>query len=473
MQNKKRNFFYVGLIPLALFIMLLSLGFDGLYGQDSYEYIRYATRFKNYLLGGEFPGDVVWPKVYLIILSLKSFVFPISLAGQIISLASLYLTYYFLKRIIEEIHGKQNQVQDFLVLAFLISPYVLRISVVVMADTFAMLSLVGAAYYTLVYHKTNSGRALTWGVLFGFLGVFSRYAILVPLTPIFLWAFIHWIKIKKWKHALVLLIPLGLFLLNQFFEGNGSKFANHHLIENWSILHVFQSEFTAPKGIGVTDNSYLLPNGVFYFFSFFHPGFFVLVSLALVLNLKRVKQYLSQTPWAFLMALVLYSLFLSGITFQGNRYITLTYPLFLVFAFPAFKDFTEHFKKYYKLLFYGLLIFQLALFVRAMKPSYEMNKLERTLASEMKTYEGQVLYSFEVDISLQQRQLDFDYLSLWKEEYDSFEKGAYVLFNEERIAKKYSGMNPMKNWNRLNTDYHLKLIQEIHSGWNLYQVENK
>ena len=173
-------------IPILVLIILLISGFDGLYGQDSYEYMRYANSFRAYLLGGDFPGDVVWPKAYLIALALFSFVLNTALAGQIISMLSIYATYYFLNKTIEELYGKQKDTQISLILGLLLSPYVLRISVVVMADTFAMLSLVGAAYYLIRYQKTDQFKNLAFCVLIGFLGVFSRYAVIVAVAPIYL-----------------------------------------------------------------------------------------------------------------------------------------------------------------------------------------------------------------------------------------------------------------------------------------------
>mgnify|MGYP001587446872 CR=1 FL=1 len=470
----KKNFQNLLLFfPIAILIFLIALGFDGLYGQDGYEYARYAIKLREFLLGGEFPGDVVWPKVYLFILATFSLALPISLAGQLISLLAFYACYYFLKKTISLLYGSNEKAEPFLLIAFLLSPYILRLSVVVMADTFAMLSVIATAYYYFRYKKSSKLVDIALCVLWGTLGVFSRYAVLVPIAPFLLWAMVHWLGIKKWKHLVVLTIPIFVFFINLLLEGSGSKFTNHHLIENWSFLNLFKSEFFAPAGLEISNRNYLLPNGIFYFFSFFHPGFFVLLGVAMLVNIKKLREYLRLSPSPLIISIILYSIFLSGITFQGNRYIALSYPLFLIFSFPAIRDFIERLKKNYATLIVGCVLLQLTLFVRAMWPSYNMNETERNLVAEMEPFEGSVLYSFEVDISMQQRGLDFQYISLWKEEIKDFQSGALVVFNEPRIAKLYTDKNPMKNWNRLQQDYSLNPIKKMKSGWTLYKIEKR
>ena len=62
------------ILPLLVFVYLRWQGFDGLYGQDSYEYLRYTERMKAFFLGGAYPGDLVWPKGYLLLCAALSFV---------------------------------------------------------------------------------------------------------------------------------------------------------------------------------------------------------------------------------------------------------------------------------------------------------------------------------------------------------------------------------------------------------------
>lgn len=450
----------------------MGLGFDGLYGQDSYEYTRYAKALKSYFYSGAPPGDVVWPKAYLSILAIGSFVFPVELAGQLISLVSIYGIYFFVLKTIDLIYGKSNYTPYFLLLSLLFSPYVLRLGVVVMADTFAMLTIVGALYYSVLYTKTNAFKALAFSVLFGTLGVFSRYAVLIPLFPILIYSFRHWLVLKKSTHLLTLLIPVLFFYYNYSLEGNGSKFINHHLIESWSAFNVFKSEFIAAPDSGLTDKRFLFPNGVYHLFIFFHPGFSFLLGCAYIFSIKKLKGTLSYTPMVILSSIVGYSFFLSGIAFQSSRYIALTYPLFVIISYPLWQALISKVSTSYKSYIYtATACVQLVLFYYAILPSYHMNRIERKTADILSEFEGQTLYSFELDVALQQRGLNLKFNSLWEKEYDHFETNGLVLFNESRYEQNYKGLNPMINWNKVNNDHALIEIRNIDSGWKLYKIE--
>jgi hypothetical protein len=106
-----------------------------------------------------------------------------------------------------------------------------------------------------------------------------------------------------------------------------------------------------------------------------------------------------------------------------------------------------------------------------MKPTFMLNKLEQSLVDSLEEYQGEVLYSFEVDIALQQRKLDFDFKSIWEKELNSFEPQALVLFNEERIRADFEGKNPILNWEKMNQTMTVKKLEELDRGWNLYRLE--
>lgn len=467
----KAYYFYI-ILPILFFLGLRTLGFDGLYGQDSYEYIRYSNALKQYLVEGTFPGDVVWPKAYLFVLTIASFMVKSDIAGQLISLLSLYFVFIFSIKTIKLLYDHEDYSKEFLIVSLLLSPYLLRLGVVVMADTFAMLSISGAFYFSVRYRNEGKVNTLMLSVLVGFLGVFSRYAVLVPLMPIMLLNCYSWFKWRQYSHFLVILIPLSLFLLNYMLEGNGSKFLNHHLIESWSLSNLVKSDFLAPEGSKLTDRHYTFPNVVFYFFSFFHPGFSVALTLSAILTFKKWKAIVNPHTKVIIVSIILYGVFLSGISFQGNRYIALTYPLFVVLIYPLWRELIIKIKANYRSFFIlGMILFQMILFYFAIQPSFQMNSLERQAAEVLRSYEGLKLYSFELDVSLQQRGVDLEYYSLWEKEYEQFETNALVLFNEDRFKFLYKDMNPMKNWEKLESQHHLILIEDLNDTWKLYRIE--
>jgi len=461
-------------IPVFGFIILLCLGFDGLFGQDSYEYLSYAKKLKLYLMGGEYPGDIVWPKAYLGVLSLGLFIVNSAFAGQLLSFCCFLGTALALYKIVLALYQDQRSAAIFVTITFLLSAYMFRTSVVVMSDAFSVFCLTLTFHYALNYASTLRVKDIILFSLTASLGVFSRYAVLVPLAPIIFWTTLNWLKGKQWKHALALLFFLVGYLFNEHLEGSGSLFLNHHLIKQWSVTNFFESEFINTTDLQQPSATFLLPNLLYNFIGLFHPGFFLLSPLLIffALPIKRPRKEFV----VLMLSCVFYLIFLSGLIFQSSRYLLLIYPLFLVMLFPAFIKLMGRINRWERrwvqwsvLLLIGA---QLALLERGIWPSYSMNSLEREVAESLMQYEGSTLYSFELDISLQQRGVEMNYKSLWKQRYTSFEKGGLVLFNPERVNQTFKGKNPMLNWKQLSINNTLVPLLSFKDGWNLYKIEN-
>lgn len=469
--NANKSIFLL-FIPLVILIVLRIIGFDGLYGQDGYEYLRYTERLKAFFIEGIYPGNLVWPKGYLFLTTLFSFFGSISWAGQLVSLICFYGCYYFLYRSIALLYDKAVHIHLYLLPSFLLSPYLLRLSNVMMADTLAICCVLGCTYFALKYAKENSITAIVGCALFASYGCFSRYAAIVPIAPIVLWTFINWWKSAKWKHLIALIIPVLLLAVHFYFEADGSDFTGHHFIKHWDIVNLFRTDFITEPALQLPNVHYTFPNLVFYLFSFFHPGFFFPLGLLFLLSIKGWKLTLveNKSLWGIISSILLYSVFLSGITFQGNRYIALSYPLVLLLFYPSYLHGLEKVGKHKMLIVALLVVVQLSLYYRALLPSFRMNLLERELTTRLEEYEGQQLYSFQVDIALQGRKMNFEYYSLWEKEYDQFHSGALVLFNEPYISSRFMNKNPMKNWEKLNKENNLHLVKELSQGWNLYQI---
>ena len=63
-------------LPVLLLIGNLLAGFNGLYGQDSFEYLRYSRALHHYLSAGVLPGPFHWPLFYPLSGALLSFILP-------------------------------------------------------------------------------------------------------------------------------------------------------------------------------------------------------------------------------------------------------------------------------------------------------------------------------------------------------------------------------------------------------------
>jgi hypothetical protein len=109
-------------IPVFAFIGLRILGFDGLYGQDSYEYLRYSIEIKKFFLTGIHPGHSYWTAGFPILAALFSFLFPANLSIQLVSFLSLYGVLYFTWRLIMLLYKEHSNALIFLSTALLLSP---------------------------------------------------------------------------------------------------------------------------------------------------------------------------------------------------------------------------------------------------------------------------------------------------------------------------------------------------------------
>jgi len=456
------------LIPVLVFIVLRIFEYDGLYGQDSYEYLRYTERIKAFIFTGIHPGEFVWPKGYPIVAGILSLVIPAHISTQFVSFVSLYGLLIFTRRIIKELTFKESCVLPFLIIALLLSPYMLRASVMAMSDLLAAFWLTGCVYFGIRYGDKHTFGAFFWCLLFGSLSVFTRYVAAIPIALIFLAVGYVEIKNKKWLHSLASFVPVMFLYLHYYLETEEFNPFHHNSIVTWDIKNFFKSSFVGEIGIF----NYILPNLLYAFSSVYSPGFLLINGLLFLFLFKKRKLLLKVDYVSIAIIVISYSFFLAGIPYQNNRFLLLTYPLVLILLFPAFTDLMDRFQKKRNYILAALVVMQLVLFVRAIEPTFRLSMVEKEITTQMYAYQNQTLYSFEIDIALEGRGLDFEYRNLWKEEYKSFDEGALVLFNEEKFRTQWEGKNPMINWNQIKNKHQLTLIKELDANWKLYRIEN-
>lgn len=461
--------FWLLVIPLFAFIIFRLLGFDGLLGQDSYEYCRYTEKIKTFYLTGVHPGGFFWPKGYPLMAGLFALVLPINISLQLVTVICLSGTAWFTNKFIKLIHPTNTNSLLFVVIALLFSPYFLRAGLIAMSDMLAAFCLVGSFYYGLSYFRKNKLSTLILCVLLAFYAVFTRYPAIVPLSILLVSLIVFWFKNIKLSHLFVLIIPAIFIGLHFYFEANGTNFIKHEFLTTWDILNSYKRSFLIVDG----SLNYLFPNIIYVLFPFFYPGFFVFGAVLIFTTLKgiRYKNRPTNNQLILGLSILLYALFLVGVPFQNTRFLVLTYPLIVVLLYAPFNRLLEQFISYKKITVGFLIFIQLVFFIRAIYPSYQLNLLEKGMAKELQSFEGQTLYSFDIDIAMQGRGLDFNYKNLWVKKYSSFEKGALVLFNEEKLKVQWEGKNPMLNWNNLQHNYQLKTITSLSGGWKLYRIE--
>ncbi len=464
----KRKLLYF--VPILLWIICYFVfSFDGLYGQDAYEYLRYAEALKIYLVTGKLPGDYFWGVYYPVLGSLLSFIVPnIALSLQLISFLSLIVCTRYIEKIIHLIY-KDNSFQNIPFLFFTLSPIVLIHSFLVMSDLLACCFTTLAFYYLLSSLETKQNKTILIGFLFCTLAIMTRYASAVILFPISCMTLIQLVKEKNYK---VFLTSFFIFLLviipHVFIRFNNSfEFLSNQWLKNWNILNLFEKDFYTADG-EIHNKSI---NLIYTFFPLFHPIFGFLGGIIIFVFIRYKSFAFLKYDKLVITTVTLYALFLGGIPCQAKRFMILSFPLVIVLFYPIIKTFFNSFKQQ-KLVFIAIFFIQLTLTSYFVLPFYNRNKLEKTICTDIKKYEGETIYIFDIDLALKGRKLEFKYENLYFKKYNKFEKNALILINEKQLEKQWKGKNPQINWENIQKKCVLIKLKTADENWNLYRISD-
>ncbi|TGD57295.1 glycosyltransferase family 39 protein [Flavobacterium humi] len=457
--------------PVLLWMALYyGFSFDGLYGQDSYEYLRYTEALKTFMETGKAPGDYFWGVYYPVFGSLLSFIIPnTSIALQLVSILSLGITSVYLEKTIRLVYP-ENTNGPIPFLCFTLSPIILIHGLLAMSDLLACCFTTLGVYSFLLFMEKNNNRNFIFGSVLSVLALLTRYAAGVILIPFCLAAFVQLIRNKGYLSLLFSMLAAGWVALPHIAirSQNSLQFLSHQWLRSWSFLNLFRSDFSTIDG--EMHNRY--SNLVYAFFNFFHPSFLFFGVLLPIVLFKHGSLKFHKYQKILLASILLYAFFLGGIPFQNKRFLILSFPLIIVFLFPLLKELFAIVKNQ-KTVFYLVLLLQLSLGFYYGRPFYERNTLEKNIANEIRPFEGNTLYSFDIDIALKNRKLDFRYKSLWKEKLLDFEKNALLLVNEKQLKKQWKGKNPWLNWETAKKDYQLEKLQNLPGDFNLYRIVKK
>ncbi|MCX7877187.1 MAG: hypothetical protein N2510_00940 [Ignavibacteria bacterium] len=352
---KNSLWFYI-LFFLSLFIRVLFLvisGFDGLYGQDAYEYLECSERFKNELAELKIPEKFFyWPSGYFIVSSLTSIItfqaMHVTTLG--ISLISGSLLAPFVYRLSEHLirnYFAEYGIQKAAVYAGLITVFsgvLIKSSVVIMSDALALTLLVRSVYYLVKYSRKFSLATLLFSVILLSISIMIRYANLLFLPVIFVilgYLFITNDNNKIiLKHVLisfiagtVIFIP-ELYYISKYgisyfgYQGGPPTWAS-----GWNLLNFFRNEFVSYDGI----RHYKLINAIYYLTPVFHPlyifafGITFIYGLWKILRLKKILSTLLLVSW-----IAVYYLYLGGVPFQSLRYTMSFLPALIVLSSIGF-----------------------------------------------------------------------------------------------------------------------------------------
>jgi len=455
----------------GLFLLRLSSGFNGLYGQDSHEYLRFTKSLVHSIKTGIHPGDFFWPVNYPLDAALLSFIVgDEAIAAQLITAFSAIATIWIVATYLETFLEQQNNLLLYLILFMMLSPFFLQSSLLVMSD---MLATAFVASTILIARYLDEQPKSSGFLLMLFLAacaVTTRYAV----APLIVYPILrHWrIPFSSFQPALLLksaVVGIAPFIPHLVLRrGNSTGFLSHQWLVNWSPLNFFRNEYQTVEGFAV----HKLPNILHAFSSFYHPGF-IFCGIIIVFFIKRddIKRF--TLP---LISIGLYLIFLAGIPYQNIRYLLPAFPLALIVLYPAFQRAFQLIRP--KGLQYGLIAIiialQLFLITRYSHPIRQANALEQNIAATIKAYPADMpIYAFGVAQSLPSYSVENEIINIYYEPLESAATPSLLLFNPSRYEHQWRDQNPMNNWNLLNRKYTVKTMKDFGGGWYLYQVDEK
>lgn len=461
------------LLPVLLFIVFrFIVGFNGLYGQDSHEYYRYSRAVTNFFKTGTSPGDYFWPVYYPILGAIFGFIIGNLLSLQLISVLSLSGSLFFLLKIMEKIFHEQKNLTIYLLITFLLSPYVLRNSLVVMSDLLTVFFITSSFYFFIEYlHKTEYKQVILFSV-FSAMAVLTRYAaVVVLIIPGFI-IINQIIKNRKVLHLLILLAIVVILSIPHILirESKATEFLGHSWLQDWSLSNFLKNNFVTPEGI----QHYRFPNIIYSLSSVFFPTYLVFGLVLIVLSERNLPK--NKFRLISLLIVLLNAFFLAGIPFQNQRYLLLSYPFVVMSVFPGFERLVNILQRR-KLRLYSALsimfILQNLYCIYYFRPAYERNILEKEIADFVRNDSHKNVYAFDIDVSFSSYDINKNIINMWKEKITDFSPNSIVVFNQEKFKEQWTNMNPMLNWNQLKSNYILEELKDFGDGWKAFEIRDK
>lgn len=451
--------------------MRLVLEFDGFYGQDSYEYLRYTQALKDYYLSGTNPGDYFWPVMYPLISSLFSLLIDAKWVLVLISFGSFLGIIGLIPKIIGELYPAKKSaamINLYVLISFCFSPYFFRSSLIGMSDMLACFFAVCSLYTLLKYIKFFQ---LKWAVLFVALAVaavMTRYACVVLILPMGCY-FVYLLLVgRRWLSIGTATVITCLVLMPHFLiRGGGSfNFLNHSWLVNWNLMNFFSNSFATHDGF----QEHSFSNLIYVLSPFCHPGYLLIGAGLLIFSKFKLK---NGAPWYLVAGVFLYLLFLAGVEMQNMRFFVIVFPFCVLLFYPAF---VRGRNKLPRTLFSAgvvvAILLQTFYFTYSFSKFYKRQVFEKSVAKKIieMNVEGSI-YAFSLDVALINRGVTNEFKNLWSTKYDKFEMGSHVLFNAESSLKQWKGRAPILNWNKLVAEYQLTLVMDFGEGWKLYKIE--
>ena len=473
MQDEKKTglVFFFTWIFLLITVVIIS-GYNGLYGTDCHEYLRYTRKLADYFSSGLPPGDFFWPVNYPLIGALLSFITGPQVALQLSSIvAAAWIMYLLVMFLMREFPGREKEIFFYAVVFLGCAPFFFRHSVSIMTDITALAFACSGFYLLYLAVKCNNRIALYMVPVMVSLSVFTRFAMAPLLFPVLLVAAWHMLRSFRWIPVLVSLLASLVPVMVHFYFKNShaADIFRHDLMSDWSVMNYFRTSFQTIDG----SMEYFLPNIIYVFSFLVHPGFVFpgLLFLAVLIFKKNKPLLLWHVLWISMLS---YLLFLAGMSIRNDRFLIPLLPFYLVICFPAYLSVLAYFhnrKKVLKTLLFTTVFLQLAFATRAFLPFYKYNRIEKQIAEKIKSYHPDVLYTFAMDGALRSYGYSGKIIPMWPDRIDSVETNSMMLFNLQASEKRWKDQSPMLNFYLLKDSAGAVLRETVGNDWAIYDIK--
>lgn len=449
--------------PLIIALVLfLGFGFSGYFGQDSHEFLRFTTAWKESGFDPESIADFQSPVGYPLAGILFSY-FGLSLkwALVLVSFLAAWATLLLLNRMIREMYGRDGTL--WLMLGAVTQVYFIRGGFLALSDMLCTFFVLATAYFLWEYAQRKKWTSLLFACALSAAAFSVNYLVIPLLIVPFIAAFIRVFREER-MHIRVAASVFLIALCSSFLYADARFLsALGEFIGQWDLRHFIALSSDAES----TWQERTVPNILYAFGNFMHLGYLS----AGVFLLPYYRRLTWKHP--LFLGVALYLLFLMGLEAQNYRYLMIVHPLILLLLFPAFDALKSELQKrrIWRLFLSGILLINFSFFVYSFRKTYAVFEAEKVISEELKAMNSNdVIYSFYVDQSFPTYGVKNEVRNLYLSEYDHFEVGALVVADPVAFEQEWKETVVGKNWRRLNAENELELIKEVYGNWKIYRI---
>lgn len=459
------------LLPVALaFLWVSTGGYQGLNGQDAHDYLHISWNWTAWWHGGPLPVMVEHPHGYPLAGAMLGTLIGDELpALRILSAISLV----FLALLVRSVLKRGSTVggrglDSYVLLAVVLSPFLLRYALTVMSDVSAMALLMAAFLCLQRWDQERRTRWLAAGLVPLALALSVRLAA-APFVAVLLAAAVFRITkppMRRWLFvgaaALASLIGIALVLSGTTWNA----LVQDSPLADWSVRNFLARELHSDDGV----LRYRWPNIPYVLGLFVHPGFLPIGPL--LLPFLRRGDLQDRTVLIAFTLITVHLLFMAGMPFQNDRVLLIGQPFVVILFAPAFARALAWCKA--RSMWKGILalsvMVQVALVHRAVRPFIHQAEVEREVAAVVREYATGRVFTHGMGAALVTYCPGTVVTELWYAELDGFPSGALLVVHPGNLRDQWQGRPPGINWDKARAQGVERLWRNA-EGWEVLRLK--